>query len=173
MRWLSGFVGFRVRTLVISLLVVYLLIKREKLSPVEKQGIWVTGLVFFLARLPFEVIARRQGFWLYQVEGLTIFGLPIDVMVAMAVAFGSGAALLQYYAKARGQEQAVLAQLGLAVLAVLYDLSGAAMYGYLTIQSAGLFFKLTTFVVLTLLSGHFFSWFIRRFAEDAVGNEEV
>ncbi|GEM_PF-6816802 len=173
MSWLSGFSGFRVRTLAISILVVYLLIKREKLSSVEKQGIWATGLIFFVVRLPFEIIAYLQGFWSYQAEGFAIFGIPVDVMVAMAVIFGSGAALIQQYFQARGQGQVALAQLGLALLALVYDLGGSAMYGYLTIESGGILFKLTTFAVLTLLSGLFFAWFIRRFSEDAVGDKEV
>ncbi|MBO8125627.1 MAG: hypothetical protein H0Z38_00130 [Firmicutes bacterium] len=161
MYWLSGFVGFRVRTLIVSVLVVYLLLRQARLSSEEKKGIWFSGLVFLGLRVVLEIAARAQGLWEYTVTDFSLVGVPIDVLVAVAVFFGSGAALIQHYLQGN-KIQRVLSQLGLALLVTWYDFWGARLYGYFRFGSGGYLNKLLVFWFLTLASGAFYSWFRRR-----------
>lgn len=158
MEWLSGFTGFRIRTLFISILVVYLLLQKAKLSPKGKKAVWLSALVFLVLRVVLELIAVSAGLWSYQAGGFSLLGLPIDILGAMAILFGAGASLYRQYL-VNNTGSALLGYLGLAFLATLYDYSGQNMYAFFTFGSGGYIHKLFGYLLLVWAAAAFYSWY--------------
>ena len=163
MQWLSGFTGFRVRTLFVSLLVVYLILNQAKLSDREKDGVWLATLVYFLLRVVGELGAVITGLWAYRVESMALAGMPLDIFMAMAVFFGGCSALVQWYLVPSGtKSQKGISYFGLALLATLYDYWTNIMYGLFSLSSGNYAVKLLFFFLLTLITASFYAWYTRN-----------
>ncbi len=163
MQWLSGFNGFRFRTLFVSLLVVYLILNQAKCSAREKNGVWLATLVYFLLRVAGELGAAVTGLWTYQVESMALGGMPLDIFMAMAVFFGGCSALVQWYLAPRGtSSQKIASYFGLALLATLYDYWANIMYGLFSLGIGNYAVKFSGFFILTLVTASFYAWYTRN-----------